>query len=90
MSESTRPLGVSARDGGGAAESWIAAALKALLLLVLSVGGFVLLPDLVATKLPADLPPRTHDAIVVAIVVVAFIILSWLFVRLQPRRKPER
>jgi len=90
MSDSARPVGVRAGDGEGAAESWIAAALKALLLLVLSVGGFVLLPDLVATKLPADLPPRTHDAIVVAVVVVTFIVLSWLFVRLQPRRNRER
>jgi hypothetical protein len=57
---------------------------------VLSLTGFVLLPDLVATKLPADLPPRTHDAIVVGVVVVAFALLSWLFVRLQPGSGPER
>jgi hypothetical protein len=56
---------------------------KAVLILVLSFLGFVIVPDRLLSYLSLHVAPDVRDALVVAWWVVFFIFLSWLFLRLQ-------
>jgi hypothetical protein len=71
---------------GGRRDGWGVALLKSLLVLVLSVAGFVILPDRLFSYLALHVSPRARDGLVLLWVALAFVFLTWLFVRLQARR----
>jgi polyferredoxin len=69
-------------------EHWGTAALKSLIVLLLSVAGFVIVPHLLYVKVIPHLGLTVSggDLIVMAWVFVFFVFLVWLFVRLQRHR----
>jgi hypothetical protein len=73
-------------DGGRAAEGWSSAAIRAALVVVLSVVGFVLVPDRIVTYLSEHARLGVRDLATLAWVLGWFIVLSWLVTRLQRRR----
>jgi hypothetical protein len=73
-------------DGGGAADGWSSAAIRAALVLVLSVVGFVLVPDRIVTYLSEHARPSVRDLATLVWVLGWFTVLSWLVTRLQRRR----
>jgi hypothetical protein len=72
--------------GGRAAEGWSLAAIRAALVLVLSVVGFVLVPDRIVTYLSEHARPGVRDLATFVWVLGWFTVLSWLVTRLQRRR----
>ena len=75
------------RGRGRSPEGWGAAFGKSILLLVVSVFGFLLVPNQLLQYLPTHgVAPRPRDAIVAGWVLVWFVAASYLFVRIQPRR----
>jgi hypothetical protein len=56
---------------------------KALIVLVLSIVGFMLVPDRLLSYLSVHVAPNTRDALVSLWLAVYFVFLTWLFVRLQ-------
>ena len=69
------------------AESWGTAIWKSVVILVLSALAFVVIPDRLFSYLALHVGPRLRDALVLLEVVVAFVLLTWLFVRFQPKRR---
>jgi hypothetical protein len=79
--------GRSAASGAaGSDETWGGALWKGALVLVLAFLGFVAVPDRLFSYLALHVGPRLRDLLVLLEVVVAFVLLTWLFVRLQTRR----
>jgi hypothetical protein len=79
--------GRSAASGAaGSGETWGGALWKGALVLVLAFLGFVAVPDRLFSYLALHVGPRLRDLLVLLEVVVAFVLLTWLFVRLQTRR----
>jgi hypothetical protein len=85
----------SASDGGREHEAttrvprisgWGGAALRAVLILVLSFVGFVIVPDRLLAFLATRVEPTPRDALVLIWVVVFFVVLTKVFVALQRRR----
>ena len=76
----------STRGGEGALEGWGRASLKALAVWVCALAGFVLIPDRLITYLSLHVSPTIRDLLVVLSFVIAFLLVSWVFVRLQGRR----
>jgi hypothetical protein len=72
-------------DGGGA-DSWSSAAIRAAVIAVLSVIGFVLVPDRMVTYLSENTRPGVRDLATLAWVLAWFVLLSWLVTRLQRQR----
>ena len=66
-------------------ESWGTAIWKSAVILVLSALAFVVVPDRLFSYLALHVGPRLRDTLVLLEVVVAFVLLTWLFIRLQPR-----
>ena len=75
-----------ALDGGRATEGWSFAAIRAAVVVVLSVVGFVLVPDRIVTYLSEHARPGVRDLATLAWVLAWFVALSWLVTRLQRRR----
>jgi hypothetical protein len=91
----TLPVGVSESgpeehaphlDGGPAAESWWSAAVRAAVIVVLSVVGFLLVPDRIVTYMSEHARPGVRDLATLAWVLAWFVALSWLVTGLQRRR----
>lgn len=76
----------SIRGGEGAVEGWGRASLKALIVWVCALAGFVLLPDRLISYLSLHVSPKTRDLLVLLFFLIAFLLVSWLFVRLQRPR----
>ncbi len=76
------------RGPSSSAEGWGVAARKAVLVLVLSFLGFLVVPDRLASYLSVHIVPNARDALVVAWWVAFFVFLSWVFVRLQRGATP--
>jgi hypothetical protein len=74
---------------GGSGESVGAALLKSLLVLGLSLVGFLLVPDRLFSYLALHVSPRARDLLVLLWVVVFFVFLTWLFVKIQPESTSE-
>jgi hypothetical protein len=69
-------------DGG-----WPVAVLKSVVILVLSLGLLVLVPNRLLGYLATRVGPNVRDGIVTASVAVFFVALAWAFTALQgPRR----
>ncbi|MBI3648391.1 MAG: hypothetical protein HY240_06555 [Actinobacteria bacterium] len=75
--------GTQGRGGGG----WGSAALRAALMLVVSILGFVFIPNQLLTYLSLRVVPRERDLLVTLWWVVTLVACSWLFVRLQQGRR---
>lgn len=69
------------------AEGWGAAVWKAVVVLAGSGLAFVLIPDRIVAFLSERVGPGARDALVTVWVTVAFVVLSWILVRLQRRRR---
>jgi hypothetical protein len=76
----------SAGPGGGG-RSWVAAAVRAVIMLVVSVVVFALVPERLLTYLAIRVSPSVRDALVVLWWAVALVATLALFVRLQPREE---
>lgn len=76
----------STRGEGGAVEGWGRASLKALVVWVSALVVFVLIPDRLIAYLSLHVSPTTRDLSVLLFFVIAFLLESWLFVRLQRSR----
>jgi hypothetical protein len=70
----------------GRRDGWGIALLKSLLVLVLSLAGFVILPDRLFSYLALHVSPRARDGLVLLWVALVFVFLTWLFLRLQSPR----
>lgn len=70
-------------DGGG---SWGAAALKALAMIAICFLLFVLVPNSLLGYLTTRMTPTGRDLVVTTWWLAAFVVASWIFVRLQRRR----
>jgi polyferredoxin len=70
-------------------EHWGTAALKSLIVVLLSVAGFVVVPHVLYVNVIPHLGLTVSggDLIVMGWVFVFFVFLVWLFVRLQRRRR---
>jgi hypothetical protein len=73
-------------EPGRGAERWPAAWLRAAIILVLAVAGFMIVPDRLLVYLSTRVTPHARDALVTLWTVAFFIALSWIFVALQRRR----
>ncbi len=71
---------------GSPEQGWSGAALKALAMIVLCWVGFLFVPDRLLVYLTTRVSPHTRDALVSLWVAAFFVVLSWAFVALQPRR----
>jgi hypothetical protein len=71
---------------GGRRDGWGIALTKSLLVIVLAVAGFVILPDRLFSYLALHVSPRARDGLVLLWVALAFVFVTWLFLRLQARR----
>jgi hypothetical protein len=69
------------------AESWVGAAWRASVAIVLSVVIFIVIPDRAFTYLSKHVVPLARDAILLTWMVIAFFAMCWLFVRLQSGRR---
>ena len=67
------------------AASWMDATLRAALILVLSIVGFMIVPDRLLTFLATRVEPTLRDALVLLWNVVFFVVLVKVFVSLQRR-----
>ncbi len=76
----------STHDGVGAVEGWGRASLKALAVWVCALAGLVLIPDRLIAYLSLHVSPPTRDLLVLLSFVIAFLLVGWLFVRLQRQR----
>ena len=74
------------RVGGARNDGWGDALVRAVVVLVLSFLGFVIVPDRLLTYLATRAVPRTRDGLVVLWVVVFFVAMSYGFVALQRKR----
>ena len=70
-----------------APEGWASATWKAALVLVAALVGLVVVPDRLLAFLSTRVTPRLRDLIVAAFAVLAFVLLSLAFVRLQRGRR---
>ena len=76
----------STRGGDGEVEGWGRASLKALAVWVCALAGVVLIPDRLIAYLSLHVSPPTRDLLVLLSFVIAFLLVGWLFVRLQRQR----
>jgi len=72
---------------GGGHDSWVGAAIRAVIMLVVSVVVFALVPERLLTFLTIRVSPSVRDALVVLWWAVALVATMVLFVRLQTRRR---
>jgi len=79
-------MSVRARSGGGH-DSWVGAAVRAVVMLVVSVVVFALVPERLLTYLTIRVSPSVRDALVVLWWAAALVATFVLFVRLQARGK---
>ena len=78
---------IAERPGGGSSpDGWGSALARAAVVVVLSIIGFVLVPNRLVAYLSLHAVPRTRDALLLIWMAVVFAFMSWLFVRLQVRR----
>jgi formate-dependent nitrite reductase membrane component NrfD len=70
-----------------APEGWASATWKAALVLGVALVGLVVVPDRLLAFLSIRVTPRLRDLIVAACAVLAFVLLSFVFVRLQRARR---
>lgn len=75
-----------ALDGERTAEGWSSAAIRAAVIVVLSVVGFILVPDRIVIYLSEHARPGVRDLATLAWVLAWFVALSWLVTRLQRPR----
>lgn len=78
---SSRPARIGSVPLSGA--QWAGSTLRAIALWVLAFAGFVAFPDWLVTHAFENLRPSGRDALVLAWIALWFVVLSWLFVRLQ-------
>ena len=79
-------MGRAARAGGGSQGTWIAAAIRAVAMLVFAVVVFALVPERLLSFLTIRVSPTVRDALVVLWWLVALVAAFVLFVRLQRGR----
>ncbi len=70
----------------GNGDTWVGAAIRAAVMLVVSVVVFALVPERLLTFLAIRVSPSVRDALVVLWWAVALVATLILFVRLQPKR----
>lgn len=84
------PDGVSQGEGRGGGptggDGWGGAAVRAIVVLIASFVGLVIVPDRLLAYLATRAVPRTRDMLALLWVVVVFVALSYAFVALQRRR----
>ena len=68
-------------------EGWGPALLKGGLVIAACFVGFIYVPNHLLTFLTTRVGPNSRDGLVTGFVLVVFVVLAWLFVALQPRRK---
>jgi hypothetical protein len=79
-------MGGSGGSSRGNDDMWLGAAIRAAVMLVVSVVVFALVPERLLTFLAIRVSPSVRDVLVVLWWVVALVATLVLFVRLQPRR----
>jgi hypothetical protein len=77
-----QPAGGTGSPGPGR-EAWPVALLKSLVILVLSVGLLVLVPNWMLGYLATRVGPNVRDGLVTAWVAVFFVALAWAFTAIQ-------
>jgi hypothetical protein len=95
-SGSRAQAGVGGRTGPGERttvvlpeERWGTAVWKSAVILALATLAFVVVPDRLFSYLTLHVGPHLRDALVLLEVAVAFVLLTWLFIRFQlQRRRP--
>jgi hypothetical protein len=71
--------------GGGSAESWSAAIVRAIAMLVIAFLTLGVVPNWLLDRLATRVTPTGRDLILVACWTLAFVVSAWAFVRLQRR-----
>jgi hypothetical protein len=87
MSASEGQQGIDRRADDPASVGWGPAIVRAAIVSIASVIGFVYIPNLLVTKVFEQAVPRTRDGLVLLWVVAFFVFDCWLFVRLQRGRR---
>ena len=87
MDDAASPSETRPRDGESVAGGWGAAALLGGLVMIAAYYGFVWIPDRwIVTFLSSRVAAQTRDALVLLWDAAVFVVLSWVFVRLQRGR----
>jgi len=86
MDDAASPSKNGPRDGESAGGGWGAAVVLGALVMIAAVLGFVVIPHFIVTFLSSRAVPQTRDGLVLLWEAVAFVALSWVFVRLQRGR----